>query len=334
MRFKSPDGITVDPAGNVVVVDYRNHALRLVSKAGAVSTLAGGGGRGFAYGQGATARFNLPVSVVVTANGDYVMTDCGNHALRVVTPGGAVRTLAGNGEPGFVDGQGAAARFNYPLGLALDVDESILVIDCNHAVRRLAMAGAVSTVAGNGQKGYADGEGAAARFNQPTAVVVVDKEGTIKVADMDNHRLRRLTGRHVTTLAGGSRGGHCRRGRGRRALPYALPAGAGRARAPARHGSRPSGHAAGGGGVACAAAVDGPGGGGGGRAARRSESGDDSSTVRLRQAGGGARAGQRGAGGRGGASPRTATCWWRGASTFAGCCCRGCRRAAGRRRSS
>ena len=217
-RFHGPDGITVDPAGNVVVVDYGNNALRVVSKAGAVSTLAGGGGAGFADGQGAAARFNLPRSVVVTANGDYVMTDYGNHALRVVTPGGAVRTLAGNGEPGLVDGQGAAARFNFPWGLAVDVDDSILVTETgNHAVRRVTMAGLVSTVAGNGQQGYADGEGAAARFNCPSAVVV-DKEGTIIVADMDNNRLCRLTGRHVTTLAGGSRGGHCRRGRARRAL--------------------------------------------------------------------------------------------------------------------
>jgi DNA-binding beta-propeller fold protein YncE len=74
-RFELPTGITVDPAGNVVVVDYRNHALRLVSKAGAVSTLAGGGGEGFADRQGAAARFKNPFSVVVTANGEYVMTD-------------------------------------------------------------------------------------------------------------------------------------------------------------------------------------------------------------------------------------------------------------------
>jgi len=147
------------------VVDYRNHTLRLVSKAGAVSTLAGGGGAGFADGQGAAARFNLPLSVVVTANGDYVMTDRGNHALRVVTPGGAVRTLAGNGEPGIVDGQGAAARFNFPWGLAVDVDDSILVTEYgNHTVRRVTMSGLVSTVAGNGQQGFADGEGCALQW--------------------------------------------------------------------------------------------------------------------------------------------------------------------------
>jgi hypothetical protein len=118
-----------------------------------------------------------------------------------------VRTLAGNGEAGFADGQGAAARFNFPTALARDKDGSILVADqCNNAVRRVTMEGAVSTVAGNREADYADGEGAAARFNWPTAVVV-DKEGTILVADCKNKRLRKIVGRQVTTLAGGSEAG-------------------------------------------------------------------------------------------------------------------------------
>jgi len=56
---------------------------------------------------------------------EYVMTDCFNHAVRVVTHDGAVRTLAGNVERGLVDGQCAAARFSFPMGLEVDVDESI-----------------------------------------------------------------------------------------------------------------------------------------------------------------------------------------------------------------
>ena len=66
----------------------------------------------------------------------------------------------------------------------------------NHSVRRVTMAEAVSTVAGHGQEGYADGEGAAVRFDCPCAVVV-DKEGTIAVADRGNHRLRRMTGQYL-----------------------------------------------------------------------------------------------------------------------------------------
>lgn len=206
-RFRGLKGITVDSAGNVVVVDRFNCALRLVSMDGKVSTLAGNGEEGFADGQGAAARFGFVHGVVVTANGDYVMTDYCNHAVRVVTPNGAVRTLAGNGEVGFVDGQGAAARFNRPVGLALDVDGSILVADKgNHAVRRVTMAGAVSTVAGNGDAGFADGEATAACFSYPVDVVV-DQNGMIVVADCKNNRLRKIVGRQVTTLAGGSEAG-------------------------------------------------------------------------------------------------------------------------------
>ena len=206
-RFNIPTGITVNPTGQMVVADYFNHAVRLVSKDGAVSTLAGGGDAGFADGQGTAARFKEPLSVAVMAKGDIIVADAGNHAVRVITAGGAVRTLAGSGEPGFQDGQGADARFRYPMGLALDADGSVLVVDMyNHAVRRVTMAGAVSTVAGNGEKGYADGEGATARFNQPSDVVV-DGHGTIVVADRDNHLLRKIVGRQVTTLAGGSEAG-------------------------------------------------------------------------------------------------------------------------------
>ena len=239
-RFNDPYGMTVDAAGHIVVVDGGNHALRRVSKAGEVSTLAGNGEEGFADGQGDAARFNGPDGVALAANDEIVV---------------------------FADGQGAAARFNRPRGLARDKDGSILVADQgNNAVRRVTMEGAVSTVAGNREAGYADGEGAAARFND-LMDVVVDKEGTILVADCGNQRLRKIVGRQVTTLHGRRRGG-------RRALQQASCAGAGRARAPASVGGRPGGHAAGGGGLAGAAGVDGPGGrgGGGGGGGARGES--------------------------------------------------------------
>ena len=206
-RILLPFGMTVDTAGHIVVADWGNHALRRVSKAGEVSTLAGNGEAGFADGQGDAARFNGPEGVALAANDEIVVADTENHAIRVVTPGGAVRTLAGNGEAGFADGQGAAARFNFPTALARDKDGSILVADQgNNAVRRVTMEGAVSTVAGNGEAGYAEGEGAAARFNWPTGVVV-DKEGSILVADYRNNMLRKIVGRQVTTLAGGSEAG-------------------------------------------------------------------------------------------------------------------------------
>ena len=203
-RFNWPACLTVDRAGNVVVADYGNHAIRAVSKEGAVvSTLAGSRQEdddendeveaGFTDGQGANARFNEPIGVVVAANGDIFVADSENHAIRVITPQGAVRTLCGNGQAGFADAQGADARFSDPRGLALDAEENLLVADSgNYAIRRVTMAGAVSTVAGNGEEGFADGAGAAARLNSPNDLVV-DGEGVIVVADSHNHRLRKIS---------------------------------------------------------------------------------------------------------------------------------------------
>jgi sugar lactone lactonase YvrE len=203
-RFNFPFGFTVDREGNVVVADFLSHALRKVTKEGVVSTLAGNGEVGFADGQGADARFKYPHSVVVTMNGDFLVSDYDNNCIRVVTPEGRVRTLVGNGQAGFADGQGAHARFRCPAGLALDAEGNLLVADrVNSAIRLVTMAGAVSTVAGNGEPGFADGAGTAARFHAPSGIVV-DGKGTIIVADQHNHRLRKIVRGQVTTLAGSS----------------------------------------------------------------------------------------------------------------------------------
>jgi DNA-binding beta-propeller fold protein YncE len=139
-------GFTVDREGNVVVADFLSHALRKVTKEGVVSTLAGNGEAGFADGQGADARFKYPHSVVVSADGEFIVSDYDNNCIRVVTPEGAVRTLVGNGQAGFADGQGAHARFRCPAGLALDAGGNVLVADrVNSSIRLVTMAGAVST---------------------------------------------------------------------------------------------------------------------------------------------------------------------------------------------
>ena len=157
-RFNLPRGLTIDRAGNMVVVDSLNNAIRKVNKEGTVvSTLAGNwlfqegfeavdAGQLFADGQGENARFNKPWSVVVAANEELIVSDTGNHSIRVLTPQGAVRTLCGNGKAGFADGNGADARFNEPRGLALDPMGNLLVADFgNDAIRLVTMAGAVST---------------------------------------------------------------------------------------------------------------------------------------------------------------------------------------------
>ncbi len=106
--------------------DFGNNAIRRVTMAGAVSTVAGNGEQGFADGAGAAARFNQPIDLVVDGEGSIVVADQHNHRLRKIV-GGQVTTLADSSEPGTADGAGAVARFNKPFTLALDERGRLLV---------------------------------------------------------------------------------------------------------------------------------------------------------------------------------------------------------------
>jgi len=214
-RFTGLNGIAVDSAGNMLVSDTFNQALRKVTRNGAVTTLAGNGEAGYADGVGDTVRFNQPGGIVVDADGTIYVTDSGNNCVRQVGPDdGAVSTLAGDGKGGvgLADGVGSTARFYNPTGLALDMDSHLIVADSgNHCIRRVTTAeGRVTTVAGRPEHGggYADGEGAAARFNCPMDIAV-DGTNNILVADSFNNRIRMIAGSAacVTTLVGSAEQG-------------------------------------------------------------------------------------------------------------------------------
>jgi len=139
-QFNAPYGVAVDKAGNVYVSDSGNNAIRKISSAGVVSTLAGlPGYPGRADGLGDNARFWNPQGLVVDDNGNLLVADTGNNAIRKITPGGLVTTLAGQAGPGgATDGAGTAVRFNSPGGVAVDSAGNIYVADTgNQVVRKL-----------------------------------------------------------------------------------------------------------------------------------------------------------------------------------------------------
>ena len=123
-----PYGMFVMADGNCLV-STEQHTLQLLTPAGQLALIAGGEDEdaGFEDGKGANARFNNPCGITVDAAGHIVVVDGGNHALRRVSKAGEVSTLAGNGEEGFADGQGDAARFNWPCGVALAANDEIVV---------------------------------------------------------------------------------------------------------------------------------------------------------------------------------------------------------------
>ncbi len=205
-KFNRPCGIAMDRTGNLFVSDTGNHTIRKITPAGGVSTIAGSVGQSdFANGSGTTARFSSPLGLAVATNGTLYVADSGNHVIRVISPGGTVSTLAGSPENwGSEDGVGSAARFNGPVGIALDEQGNLLVSDANnHTIRRVTADGVVTTWAGTpGLDGCVDGVGRAARFCMP-AELAVDRHGNVFVADSFNHVIRKISrdGR-VTTVTG------------------------------------------------------------------------------------------------------------------------------------
>lgn len=189
-RFSSPYGIAVDSSGNLYVVESTG-VVRKISAAGVVSTLAGGtGSNGFTNGTGSAARFSVPFDIAVDGSGNLYVSDHGNHAVRKITPSGAVTTLAGSGTAGNTNGSGTAASFHYPSGIAADPAGNVYLADTdNQVIRKISAAGVVTTV-GGGSIGSTDGTGSAARFYNPKDVAV-DAAGNLYITDRGNHTIRK-----------------------------------------------------------------------------------------------------------------------------------------------
>jgi len=208
-RFYAPTGIAADSAGTVYVADTGNSTIRKISSAGVVTTLAGiAGSKGSTDGTGAAARFAAPSGVAVDSTGNLFVVDSEAATLRKITPAGLVTTFAGSAYAnGFTNGTGTAARFSIPFDVTVDSGGNLYVVDRNnHAIRKVTSSGVVTTLAGSGTMGYANGNGSAAMFHFPSGLTV-DSAGNVYVADTDNQVIRKIspTG-DVTTVAGGSIG--------------------------------------------------------------------------------------------------------------------------------
>ena len=206
-KFKNPTGIAVDGAGNVYVADESNHRIRKITFCSETTeTITANVCDTYTSPSGRHTWFETGIykdTIPNAAGCDSILTI---NLTVIATPIGTVSTLAGSTQ-GYTDGTGTSAQFKYPTGVAVDGAGNVYVADqVNHRIRKITTSGVVSTLAGSGTPGNADGTGTSAQFNYPTGVAV-DGAGNVYVADQGNHRIRKITTSGVvSTLAGSTYG--------------------------------------------------------------------------------------------------------------------------------
>jgi PIN domain nuclease of toxin-antitoxin system len=208
-QLRIPQGVAVDTAGNLFIADTGNNRVRKVTPGGVISTVAGNGTHGFSGdgGPATSAQLNYPSGVAVDTARNLFIADRNNNRIRKVAPGGVISTVAGNGTYGFSGdgGPAMAAQLRIPQGVAVDTTRNLFIADYgNNRVRKVTSNGVISTVAGNGIRGFSGdvGPAASARLNGPSGVAV-DTARNVFIADTGNNRVRKVTSSWViSTVAG------------------------------------------------------------------------------------------------------------------------------------
>ena len=201
LELSDPFGVAVGDDGSIYMTDAGEHnRIQKIAPDGKITRIAGGP-EGSGDGVFDKALFNSPSGLAILPGGDLIVADTGNNCIRRVPVRGETSTVAGDGKPGYADGPARAAQFNGPIGVAVDTRGNTYVADSyNDRIRMITPEGQVSTVAGKGSPGYADGDRSTALFDTPSGIVVANDNSLI-VADTGNDRLRRISPEgNVTTL--------------------------------------------------------------------------------------------------------------------------------------
>jgi sugar lactone lactonase YvrE len=205
--LKNPMDISLDPAGNIYIAD--SDRIYKVDVDGAITTVAGNREYGFSGdgGKAILAQLNGPRSLEFDSAGNLYIADTGNSRIRKITTDGVITTVAGDGNYGYGGdgGQATAAQLNDPYDIAVDPAGNLYIADTeNNRVRKVSPAGVITTVAGNGTRGYSGdgGQAVSAQLNHPEGIAV-DTVGNLYIADTWNHRIRKVEANGaIATVAG------------------------------------------------------------------------------------------------------------------------------------
>jgi len=214
-QLDQPGGVAMDSAGNLYIADTYNQVIRKVNPAGAITTLAGNGTKGYSDGPATSAEFDQPLGLAVDGAGNLYIADYNNSVIRKLNAAsGVVTTVAGAaGNLGYSGDGGTAtgALLETPWSVAVDGVGNLYIADTgNHVIRKVNPAGIITTVAGNGTAGYSGDNGPAtsAQLHQPEGVAL-DSAGNLYIADIYDQAIRKVNPAGIiTTVAGNGTAGY------------------------------------------------------------------------------------------------------------------------------
>lgn len=180
--FANPAGIAANGTGDFYVTDNLSGYVRKINSSGEVSTL-----------NGTTELFNGPCGLTLDRDGNIYIADVNSHTIKKIDPLLRISVVAGSGNPGSADGPGLSSSFKNPFSVTSDQYHNLYVADFgNHLIRKIGEDGEVTTVAGTGTIGDADGDVSIASFNYPSGIVI-DNSENIFVSDYFNNKIRKIT---------------------------------------------------------------------------------------------------------------------------------------------
>ena len=197
--LKYPFGISLDNKGSLFIADRGNNRVRKIDQQGVITTIAGDGTHFFGgdYGPANQSSLAFPTDVVVDLSGTIYIADRNNNRVRKIDQLGVITTLMGLGQNEFNGDNEIAAEttLHLPFALALNGEDSLLVVDRNHfRIREVKLQSSqVETVAGNGKflfKGDG-GPGGGATLEAPSGIAV-DSKGNVLFADRLHQRVRKV----------------------------------------------------------------------------------------------------------------------------------------------